>query len=144
MSQSATKSILVERLMPHPPAKIWRALTQSPLIAEWLMKNDFKPVVGHRFQFHAKPMPGWKGYTNCEVLEVDEPNRLVYSWGDGTESDSALTTVVTWTLTPAEGGTLVQMQQAGFKPADEYGFQAMSGGWPRILASLEREAGMLA
>ena len=88
MAEAATKSIVVERVIPHAPEKIWRALTQAAMIAEWLMENDFKAVVGHKFQFHATPMPGWKGYTNCEVLEVDEPRKLVYSWGDGTESDS--------------------------------------------------------
>jgi len=108
------------------------------------MENDFKAVVGHKFQFHATPMPGWKGYTNCEVLEVDEPRKLVYSWGDGTESDSGLKTIVTWTLTPAAGGTLVRVEQSGFKPADEGGFRAMSDGWHRILAALERATGMLA
>lgn len=136
-----TKSIVVERTMPHSPEKIWRALTQSPLIAEWLMKNDFKPVVGHKFQFHSRPMPGWKGYTNCEVKEVDPPKRLVYAWGDGTESDSGLKTIVTWTLTPTANGTLVRMEQSGFRPQDEAGFQGMSGGWPGILERLEREAG---
>ena len=130
--------------MPHAPEKIWRTLTQAAMIAEWLMENDFKAVVGRKFQFHATPMPGWKGYTNCEVLEVDEPRKLVYSWGDGAESDSGLKTIVTWTLMPAAGGTLVRVEQSGFKPADEGGFKAMSGGWPRILAALERATGMLA
>ena len=100
MTEVKTKSIVIERTMPHSPEKIWRALTASPVIAEWLMKNDFKPVVGHKFTFRATPMPGWKGFTNCEVLEVDEPKRLVYAWGDGTESDSGLRTIVTWTLAP--------------------------------------------
>jgi uncharacterized protein YndB with AHSA1/START domain len=145
MSEAAapTKSIVVERLMPHPPGKVWRALTSAPLIAEWLMKNDFEPRVGHRFTFHATPMPGWKGYTNCEVLEVDEPRRLVYAWGDGTESDSGLKTIVTWTLEPRDGGTFVRMEHSGFRPQDEGGYQGMGGGWPRILAGLEREAGKL-
>jgi uncharacterized protein YndB with AHSA1/START domain len=144
MAEAATKSIVVERVIPHAPDKIWRALTQAAMIAEWLMENDFKAVVGHKFQFHATPMPGWKGYTNCEVLEVDEPRKLVYSWGDGTESDSGLKTIVTWTLIPAAGGTLVRVEQSGFKPADEGGFKAMSDGWHRILAALERATGMLA
>jgi uncharacterized protein YndB with AHSA1/START domain len=144
MADAATKSIVIERLMPHAPEKIWRALTQAPLIAEWLMQNDFQPVVGHKFQFRATPMPGWKGVTNCEVLEVDEPRRLVYSWGDGTESDSGLKTIVTWTLAPAPGGTQVRMEQAGFRPADEGGFKGMGGGWPRILGGLERVAGAIA
>lgn len=140
MSETATKSIVVERLMPHPPAKVWRALTSAPLIAEWLMKNDFEPRVGHRFTFQATPMPGWKGYTNCEVLEVDEPRRLVYAWGDGTESDSGLKTIVTWTLEPRDGGTFVRMEHAGFRPQDEGGYRGMGGGWPRILARLEEIA----
>ena len=136
-----TKSIVVERTMPHSPARIWRALTQSPMIAEWLMKNDFKPEPGHKFQFRATPMPGWSGVTNCEVKEVVEGQRLVYSWGDGSESDSGLKTVVTWTLTPTTNGTLVRMEHSGFRPEDENGFRAMSGGWPGILERLEKKAG---
>ena len=136
-----TKSIVVERTMPHPPEKIWRALTSAPLIAEWLMKNDFEPRLGHRFTFRATPVPGWSGVTNCEVIEVDPPRRLAYRWGDGTESESGLKTVVTWTLTPTAGGTHVRMEQSGFRPQDEGGYQGMSGGWPRILAGLERVAG---
>ncbi len=136
-----TKSIVVERTMPHPPEKIWRALTQSHLIAEWLMKNDFEPAVGHRFQFHATPMPGWSGVTNCEVLEVEQPARLVYSWGDGTESESGLRTIVTWTLEPDGEATRVRMEQSGFRPQDEMGYKGMGGGWPRILGGLERVAG---
>jgi uncharacterized protein YndB with AHSA1/START domain len=138
-----TKTIVVERTIPHPPEKIWRALTQSELIAEWLMKNDFEPIVGHRFQFRATPVPGWSGVTNCEVLEVDAPKRLVYRWGDGTESDSGLSTIVTWTLTPADSGTLVRMEQSGFRPQDEAGYKGMGSGWPRIVAGLERVAGSL-
>ena len=133
-----TRSIIVERLMPHTPEKIWHVLTQSALIAEWLMKNDFAPVVGHRFTFHAKPVPGWKGVTNCEVVTVDPPRRLVYRWGDGTESDSGLKTLVTWTLAAQQGGTLVRMEQSGFRPQDEGGFKGMGAGWPRILEQLER------
>ena len=143
MTEAAAKSIVVERVMPHAPEKIWRALTQAQIVAEWLMRNDFEPVVGRKFQFHATPQPGWKGYTNCEVLEVDEPSKLVYSWGDGTESGSGLKTIVTWTLTPEAGGTRVRMEQSGFTPADEDGFNGMGAGWPRILAALERAAGMV-
>jgi uncharacterized protein YndB with AHSA1/START domain len=136
-----TRSIVVERVMPHPPEKIWRALTQSALIESWLMKNDFEPVLGHRFTFRATPVPGWSGVTNCEVLEVDPPRRLVYSWGDGSESDSGLRTKVTWTLTPVEGGVRVRMEHSGFRPQDEGGYRGMGGGWPRIVEGLERIAG---
>ncbi|MDB5448235.1 MAG: Activator of Hsp90 ATPase 1 family protein [Phenylobacterium sp.] len=138
-----TRSLVVERLMPHPPEKVWRALTEQPLVAEWLMQNDFAPAVGHRFTFRATPVPGWSGVTNCQVLEVEPPKRLVYSWGDGTESDSGLKTVVTWTLTPEAGGTRVRMEQSGFRPQDEGGYRGMGGGWPRILGGLEAVAAAL-
>ena len=108
-----TRSIVVERTMPHPPEKIWRALTQSPLIEAWLMKNDFESKVGHRFTFRATPVPGWKGVTNCEVVSVEPPHCLVYRWGDGTESDTGLKTTVNWTLNPQSGGTHVRMEHSG-------------------------------
>src|SRR5215471_4948677 len=111
-----TRSIVVERQMAQPAEKIWRALTTSHLIAEWLMKNDFEPVVGHGFTFRATPLPGWSGVTNCVVLKVEPQRLLSYSWGDGTESDSGLKTVVTWTLTANEQGTLLRMEHSGFRP----------------------------
>jgi uncharacterized protein YndB with AHSA1/START domain len=111
------------------------------LITDWLMANDFEPELGHLFQFRSKPMAGWTGITNCEVTELDPPRRLAYRWGDGSESDSGLKTIVTWTLTPTANGTLVRMEQSGFRPEDEAGYQGMSGGWPHILAGLERVAG---
>lgn len=138
---SETKSIIVERTMQHAPEKIWRALTESHLVAEWLMKNDIRPVVGHKFTFRATPIPGWSGVTNCEVLAVEAPWRLQYRWGDGTESDSGLVTIVTWTLSVTADGTLVRMEQSGFRPQDEAGYKGMGGGWPRILAGLERVTG---
>ena len=140
-SAKPTQSIVEERLMPHPPEKVWRALTQSALIAQWLMQNDFKPEIGHRFTFRAQPQPGWAGIVNCEVKVVEPLRRLVYTWGDGTETDSGLKTVVTWTLAPEAGGTRVRMEQSGFRPQDEGGYQGMSGGWPRIVEGLERVAG---
>jgi len=136
----ATRSIVIERQMAHRPEKIWRALTRSHLIAEWLMKNDFEPVEGHRFTFRATPLPGWSGVTNCGVLKVDPPRLLSYSWGDGTESDSGLKTIVTWTLTANAQGTLVRMEQSGFRPQDEAGYRGMGSGWPRILGRLEDAA----
>src|SRR5262245_22518628 len=135
-----TKSIVVERVMPYSAETIWRALTSSHLIAEWLMQNDFVAEVGHRFTFRATPLPGWSGVTNCVVLEVDAPCRLAYSWGDGTESDSGLKTVVTWSLTPEGSGTRVRLEHSGFIPEDERGFTGMGRGWPHILEKLENIA----
>lgn len=125
---SEVRSVVVEREIPHPPEKIWRALTQPHLIEAWLMKNDFAPVVGHAFNLHA----GW-GVLDCRVLEV-EPNRaLAYTWtGLGLES------VVAWTLTPTRTGTLLRMEQSGFRRDQEQAFRGATAGWPRFFASLEQ------
>jgi uncharacterized protein YndB with AHSA1/START domain len=140
-SLEEARSLVFERRMPHPPEKIWRALTESALIEEWLMENDFVAKIGHRFTFRATPLPGWSGVTNCEVVTVEPPRILAYRWGDGTESDSRLQTLVTWTLTPDEGGTLVRMEQSGFRAKDELAHKRMGGGWPRVLERLEQVAG---
>lgn len=108
------------------------------LVGEWLMQNDFAAQEGHRFTFRATPVPGWSGVTNCMVLKVEAPRLLAYSWGDGTESDSGLKTVVTWLLTPEGMATRVRMEQSGFRPADERGYIGMGSGWPRILERLEQ------
>jgi uncharacterized protein YndB with AHSA1/START domain len=141
---AATRSLIIEREMPHPPEKIWRALTQAPLIEEWLMKNDFQPVVGHRFNFRAPPMLHWNGVTDCEVLVVEPNARLSYSWNaSGEEAAGGLKTVVTWTLTPTKGGTQVRMEQSGFRPEDEANYQGANYGWQRFVAGLERVAAEL-
>lgn len=135
------QSLVVEREMPHPPQKIWRALTQGALIEAWLMQNDFQPVVGHRFNFRATPIHGWNGVTDCEVLEIVPYERLVYSWNaSGDQALDGLKTIVTWTLRPSGNGTQVRMEQSGFRPQDEAGYRGMGGGWPRILARLEEVA----
>jgi uncharacterized protein YndB with AHSA1/START domain len=136
---TATRSIVVERVMHHTPEKVWRALTQGPLIEEWLMKNDFRPVVGHKFNFRAKPMPQWNGVVDCEVLIVEPNKRLSYSWNaSGDEAANGLKTIVTWTLTPADGGTHIRMEQSGFRPEDERFFQGANYGWQKMVAGLER------
>lgn len=139
---SETHSIVVERIMPHPPETIWRVLTDPQLIAEWLMQNDFRPAVGHIFQFRARPMVGWNGMADCEVLTVDPPRRLAWSQNaSGDQAATGLRSIVTWTLTPQDNGTHVCMTQAGFElPKDAAGYKAMSGGWPHVLANLERVA----
>ena len=133
-------TLVFERTMPHAPERIWQALTDAALIRQWLMENDFEATVGHRFTFRAKPVPGWSGVTNCEVLTVEPPRVLAYRWGDGSESGSGLKTIVTWTLTPVPEGTLVRMEQSGFEPKDEAGFKGMGSGWPHILEGLEQTA----
>lgn len=133
-----SRSIIIERDMPHPPEKVWRALTQGHLIEEWLMKNDFKPVVGHKFNFRAAPAPHWNGVTDCEVLAVEPLALLSYSWNSsGDEAATGLKTIVTWTLTPTKSGTHLRMEQSGFRPDQEFNFKGANYGWQRNMDSLE-------
>ncbi len=141
MTQPAARSVVVEREMPHRPEKIWRALTESPLIEDWLYQNDFQPVVGHRFTLRAAPSPHWNGVTDCEVLAVEPHERLSYRWNSsGEEAANGLKTVVTWTLTPTQGGTLVRMEQSGFGPEQEASYRGAMYGWQQLFGALERVA----
>ena len=105
-----TKSIDVRRVYPHPREKLWRALTESDLLARWLMPNDFRPEVGHHFEFRTDPGPGFDGIVRCEVLEVVELSRLVFTWKGG-----PVDTVVTFELTDAADGTELHVHQVGFR-----------------------------
>lgn len=134
-----SRSVVVEREMPHPPEKVWRALTQSALIEAWLMSNDFQPLVGHRFNLRTAPMPHWNGVLDCEVLEVEPHRRLAYTWNaSGAEAAGGLATVVTWTLTPTGNGTHLRMEQSGFRPDEEANFRGASYGWQKYFGGLER------
>jgi uncharacterized protein YndB with AHSA1/START domain len=130
MSDAApeTLSVVVEREMPFPPEKIWRALTQPHLIEEWLMKNDFKPVMDHRFTFRGD----W-GSVDCQVMEVEPNKSLAYSWGA-----MGLGSVVTWTLTPTSVGTQLRMEQVGFRPDQMQAYHGARAGWPRFFSAMEQ------
>ena len=132
------RTLIIEREMPHPPEKIWRALTQGPLIAEWLMTNDFQPVVGHRFQFRATPVQNWNGIIDSEVLLVEPHTRLSYGW-----TSMGLETVVTWTLTPTAGGTLLRMEQSGFPSEEGKNYKGAKYGWTNFIGKLEHVVGGL-
>lgn len=141
---STPQTLVVERLMPHRAEKIWRALTQGPLIEEWLMANDFEPKVGHRFTLRSTPSPHWNGVLDCEVLTVEPVHRLSYTWNaSGAEARDGLKTVVTWTLQEADGGTMVRMEQSGFRPQDAGNFQGANYGWQKFFAALQRVIGGL-
>ncbi len=128
-----TKTLVVEKQMPHAPEKIWRALTQPELMAEWLMKNDFQPTVGHKFNFRADPVPNWNGVVDCEVLVVEPNKKLSYSWGS-----LGVATIVVWTLAATSGGTLVRMEQSGFAPDQKANYQGANYGWQKFIGGLER------
>ena len=122
------RSVIVERELPYPPEKIWRALTQPHLIAEWLMQNDFAPTVGHRFDLRAD----W-GMVGCKVLEIEPLKVLAYSW-----AAMGLESVVTWTLTQSGAGTHLRMEHAGFRRGQEQAFRGAQYGWNSFLARLEQ------
>jgi uncharacterized protein YndB with AHSA1/START domain len=126
-------TLVIEREMPHPPEKIWRALTQGPLIEEWLMANDFQPRVGHAFKFRSKPVPGWDGIIDAEVLLVEPHKTLSYTWGS-----MGLKTVVLWTLHATKTGTLLRMEQSGFRSDNDANYKGATYGWQRFIGNLEK------
>lgn len=127
-TETETRAVVVEREVAFPPEKIWRALTQSHLIEEWLMKNDFKPHEGHRFNLSAD----W-GAVDCQVQAVEPNKTLSYTW-----DTKDLRSVVTWTLTPTSTGTHLRMEQLGFRPDQQQYYQGAKYGWQRFFANLEQ------
>ncbi|RWK53814.1 MAG: SRPBCC domain-containing protein [Mesorhizobium sp.] len=127
-TETETCAVVVEREVAFPPEKIWRALTQSHLIEEWLMKNDFKPDEGHRFNLSAD----W-GTVDCQVQAVEPNKTLSYTW-----DTKDLRSVVTWTLTPTSTGTHLRMEQLGFRPDQQQYYQGAQHGWQRFFAKLEQ------
>jgi uncharacterized protein YndB with AHSA1/START domain len=134
----STRTLVIERVFPHPPEKLWRALTENPLIAQWMMKNDFEPVVGRKFQFHSEPVPNWDGVIDCEVLIVDHLKRLSYSW-----RTMGADFMVLWTLIPAEGGTQLRMEQSGFRPDQNAAYNGAKYGWQNFIGKMESVVGGL-
>ena len=137
MSKSAaeTLSVVVERELPFPPEKLWRALTQPHLIEEWLMKNDFSAVVGHRFKLRGE----WGGVLDCEVLTIEPNKALSYTWNFAHDDAAySLQSVVTFTLTPTQTGTHLRMEQAGFRPDQKQAYGGARHGWQQFLAKLEQ------
>ncbi|WP_028352904.1 SRPBCC family protein [Bordetella petrii] len=134
-ADTAARSVVVEREFPHPPEKIWRALTQPHLIAEWLMKNDFQAVVGHRFHLNGD----WSGTLDCEVLAVEPPATLSYTWNFPNEDPAYnLRSVVTFTLAPTAAGTRLRVEQSGFGPDQKQAYGGARAGWPQFLDKLEQ------
>lgn len=123
-----TRTVVLEREIPYAPQKIWRALTEPHLIEEWLMQNDFQPVVDHRFNLRGD----W-GAVDCQVLEIEPHKTLSYRW-----DAMGLESIVTWTLTPTRTGTHLRMEQAGFRRDQEQAFQGAKFGWQKFFANLEQ------
>jgi uncharacterized protein YndB with AHSA1/START domain len=128
MSTTETRSVIVEREVPFAPEKIWRALTQPHLIAEWLMQNDFVPAADHRFQFRAD----W-GSVDCQVLAIEPIKTLSYTW-----SAMGLESVVTWTLSPTVTGTHLRVEQSGFQSGQAQAYGGAKIGWRNFFDRLEQ------
>ena len=138
MSTTDTRSLVIEKEMPYPPEKIWRALTDGELIKAWLMDNDLQPVVGHRFHFRTTPMPQWNGVIDSEILVVEPNTKLSYRW-----DALGLESVVTFTLAATKSGTLLRMEQSGFRPDQKAAYHGANYGWQGFIGKLERIIGGL-
>jgi uncharacterized protein YndB with AHSA1/START domain len=104
------RDLKFEAEYPYPPNEVWEALTDREAMAEWLMPNDFAPLIGHKFTFRTKPAPGFDGIVHCEVLELDPPRRLSFSWEGG-----GIDTVATFILKPSASGTHLALEHTGFR-----------------------------
>lgn len=139
------RAIVIECDLPHAAGKVWRTLTEPALLAKWLMPNDLRLEVGHRFTFQAAAVNEWRGVVHCEVLAVEPKRRLSYAWrGDAPNPDGygeRLDTVVTWTLTPIDTGTRLLLVHDGFPPAS-FAVDGMRGVWSRLVTGCI--AGLLA
>jgi uncharacterized protein YndB with AHSA1/START domain len=137
-----SEEIRIEQTYPVPPERVWHALTDREALAQWLMPNDFEPRLGCRFRFQSRPMPGWRGFVECEVVELEPPRRLAYTWvGDEHWKEP---TLVRWTLEPIAGGTLLRLEHTNLQEPWGRELAAMlSQGWRSMLekklrAALER------
>ena len=123
--RSQTESITFEFDLSHSPQKVWRALTDPVLLAEWLLPVvAFELQPGAAFTFQAPPQPGWDGIVSCRILEIDAPRRLSYAWVVGD-----MDTVVTFALTPTASGTRLSLVHSGFGPDQKRNFSGARYGW---------------
>jgi uncharacterized protein YndB with AHSA1/START domain len=135
MSNSAesTRTVVIEKIFPHTPEKLWRALSEQRLLAQWLLSNDFSPTVGEKFQFRADPVGGWDGIIDCKVLIVEPMRQLSFTW-----SSLGLESVVLFTLTPTESGTSLRMEHSGFSVDQDAAYKGATYGWQNFLGKLEK------
>lgn len=134
-----SRSVRREVLFPQPREKVWRALTTSATLAEWMYPNDFEPRVGHQFTFRVPPNPKahFDGLVvRCEVLECDPPSRLVFSWS---VAGPVANTQVSYRLEPHGHGTRLLFEHSGFDLSQPGSDQALKGaeyGWAKMLGQL--------
>ena len=125
------RDLRLEMRYPHPPERVWRALTDREALASWLMPNTFEGRVGHRFEFRTRPGPGFDGIVRCEVTVFEPPRHLAYTWRGGPMREP---TVVSWTLEPDAAGTRVVLEHRGFVGVGGVAIShLLGGGWRRML-----------
>ena len=123
------RDLKFEATYPHPPERVWRALTEPAALAQWLMENDFEPRLGHQFTFRTKPAPGFDGIVHCEVTELEPPRRLAYTWKGG-----KIDTTVSFALEAVEGGTRLVLEHRGFSGAGGMMVSFILGsGWKKMV-----------
>ena len=124
---SQTDSISFDWELKHAPEKVWRALTDPVLLAEWLLPVvGFELAPGAAFRFKTQAYPPWDGTVDCRILESEAHKKLSYAWVVGA---MGLDTVVTFTLTPTATGTRLSLVQSGFKPEQKQNFGGARYGW---------------
>lgn len=138
------KSIHHQIFFPHPPEVVWEYLTKAELIKQWLMENDFQPIIGFDFQFRTKPLPqfDFDGIAYCKVLEITPYKKLSYSWKGGPgEGKITLDSIVVWKLSPKDNGTELILDHSGFREMENFTiFSAMNDGW---LKNMHKIAGLI-
>jgi uncharacterized protein YndB with AHSA1/START domain len=131
-----SETVVLDVELKSPIERVWQALTDAATLSKWMLfkTNDFKPVVGHTFQF--RDSPGWDGAVDCEVIEVDEPHKLAYTWASDTGVSPGHATVVTWTLAEDNGVTRLHLEQSGFRPEAKQEIGGARYGWTTMLDEL--------
>lgn len=130
------RTIKLATVLPYPPDKVWKALTDAKLLGSWFMENDIKPELHHFFTFRMAPQKGWDGITHCEITAIEPLRHIAYTYrGEATgekamacagiHSDAAnkitkgiftkLNTLLSFTLVPTCGGTILSVEHSGYK-----------------------------
>jgi uncharacterized protein YndB with AHSA1/START domain len=128
-----TQTISLTFDLPHPPAKVWRALTDPALVASWLMNTTIRAELGADFTFTTQPTPWWNGVVQCQILDIEVNKRLRYTRGA-----APVDTIVTWTLTQTATGTRLHLEQSGFTTDNTQAYHGAQHGWVRKVSDLEK------
>ena len=111
-------SYKVVREYPYPVEDVWSVFTEPRCVQQWTTTGrggrpeGFEPVPGTRFRFVGEPTMGWAGVVYCEVLAVDAPRSMRYTWKGDQDSDDV--TEVAYTLESIPTGNRCAWNHTGF------------------------------